>query len=192
MAEIQPFRAWRYASKYTESIESLTSPLFDVVSENQRSKLYQNPLNSIHLSVPVGSNAASGAAKTLRRWKKDGNLERDPLPAIYVYYQYFSLPGNRETFCRKGFICNIRAYDWPENVIHRHENTIPNAVDDRVDILDATQLNVSPTHGLYTDPSFRLEKYMDESMQNPVYDVEDYQGVRDVMGIIQDRAVIQE
>ncbi len=192
MAEIQPFRAWRYAPQYNGTIESLTSPLFDVVSEKQREKLYQNPLNSIHLSVPRGDNPAESARETLQTWKSNGTLARDPLPAIYVYYQYFSLPGSKESFCRKGFICNIRAYDWSEKVLLRHENTIPGAVNDRVDILDATALNVSPTHGLYTDPAFELESYMDESMRNPVYDVEDYQGVRDVLSIIQDRAVIRK
>ena len=192
MAEIQPFRAWRYSSRYNGSIESLTSPLFDVVSDKQREKLYQNPLNSIHLSVPRGKHPAANAQRTLQEWKLNRTLVRDPLPAIYVYYQYFSLPGSKTSFCRKGFICNIRAYDWTDNVLLRHENTIPGAVNDRVDILDATSLNVSPTHGLYTDPAFELECYMDESMRNPVYDVEDYQGVRDVMSIIQDRDVIQK
>jgi len=192
MAEIQPFRAWRYSRRYNESIESLTSPLFDVVSEKQRENLYQNPLNSIHLSVPVGDEPSTEAARILSRWKSDDTLVRDPLPAIYVYYQYFSLPGSKDTYCRKGFICNIRAYDWSEKVLLRHENTIPAAVNDRVDILDSTKLNVSATHGLYTDPSFALEGYMDECMQSPVYDVEDYQGVRDMLGIIQDRNVIQK
>ena len=191
MAEIQPFRAWRYSRKYDGLIESFTSPLFDVVSERQREKLYHNPLNSIHLSVPKGKHPAMEAEKTLELWKRNGTLERDALPAIYVYYQYFSLPGVDRQFRRKGFICNIRAYDWEEKTILRHENTIPKAVNDRVDLLDATKLNVSPTHGLYTDPEFQLESFMDESMQNPVYDVEDYQGVRDVMSIIQDHEVIR-
>ncbi len=191
MAEIQPLRAWRYKQEFASTIEEYTSPLFDVVSERQREKLYQNPLNSIHLSVPRGDHAAESAGNTLKNWKENGILARDPLPSIYVYYQYFSLPGNRRTFCRKGFICNIRAYDWEEKVLLRHENTIPKAVNDRIDVLRETQLNVSPTHGLYTDPSFTLEKYMDESMKSPIYDVEDYQGVRDVLSIIQDHDVIQ-
>ena len=192
MAEIRPFRAWRYADRFNDDIESYTSPLFDVVSERQREKLYQNDYNSIHLSVPRGDHAAESAGKLLKTWKSNGILKRDELPAIYVYYQYFSLPGVNRSFCRKGFICNIRIYDWDDGVLLRHENTIPKAVNDRVDILHSTQLNVSPTHGLYTDPTFELEKYMDESMLNPIYDVEDYQGVRDVLSCIQDRKVIGE
>ena len=189
MAKIKPLRAWRFNDELTKDIELLTSPLFDVVSDKQRSKLYKNPLNSIHLSVPSNSDDAS---ELTEEWKKKGIIEQDGIPAIYVYYQYFSLAGSTQEYCRKGFICNIRAYDWDEGVLLRHENTIPNSVNDRIDILEKTQLNVSPTHGLYTDPSFELEQYMDESMQRPLYETEDYQGVRDVLSVIQDKKVIEK
>ncbi len=191
MAEIKPLRAWRYNHSLSNEIEALTSPLFDVVSEKQRHALYKNPLNSIHLSVPLGPDPAARAAETLRQWKKEGVLVLDALPAIYVYYQYFTLPGTAKEYCRKGFICNVRAYDWEENVILRHENTIPQAVNDRIELLEKTMLHVSPTHGLYSDPSFELELYMDEAITHPIYETEDYQGVRDVLGIIQDAHVIR-
>lgn len=191
MAEIKPFRAWRYNHEVSKNIESITSPLFDVVSEKQRKTLYQNPFNSIHLSVPRGPDAAGRAAKLLQEWKSNGVIEQDKLPAIYVYYQYFKLAGSTQEFCRKGFICNIRTYHWDEDVILRHENTIPKSVNDRIELLEKTELNVSPTHGLYTDTSFELEKYMDEVIQIPLYETEDYQGVRDVLAVIQDANVIQ-
>lgn len=172
-------------------MDELTSPLFDVVSAKQREKLYQNQYNSIHLSVPKGENGIDGAKFLLQKWKDEGVIQQDPVYGIYVYYQYFSLAGSTKQYCRKGFICNIRAYDWDEKVILRHENTIPKAVNDRIDLLEKTQLNVSPTHGLYTDPSFELEKYMDESMKYPLYETEDYQGVRDVLSVIHDAYVIK-
>ncbi|MBX2954661.1 MAG: DUF1015 domain-containing protein [Cyclobacteriaceae bacterium] len=190
MAEIKPIRAWRYNQELSKNIESLVSPLFDVVSEKQRKTLYQNPYNSIHLSVPLGS--AHHAKELLNQWKKEGIIKQDNLPGIYVHYQYFKLPGSTKEYCRKGFVCHIRTYDWDENVILRHENTIPNAVNDRVELLEETQLHVSPTHGLYTDPNHVLETYMDEAIQSPIYETEDYQGVRDVLAFIHDAAVIQK
>ncbi len=91
MAEIRPFRAWRYNSSLTSQIQEFTSPLFDVVSQKQREKLYQNPLNSIHLSVPLGENPADDARKTLTKWIENGTIKQDEKPTIYVYYQYFAL-----------------------------------------------------------------------------------------------------
>ena len=36
MAEILPFKAWRYNRRLSENLEEYTAPLFDVVSERQR------------------------------------------------------------------------------------------------------------------------------------------------------------
>lgn len=187
-----PFRGWRYNPDRFPSIDELSSPLFDVVSQEQREALYKNPFNSIHLSVPTGNNPAAEAFKRLSEWKRNGILLQDPLPAIYPYYQHFNLSGSKSELVRRGFICMIKAYDWSEEVVLRHENTIPDAVNDRIELLQETLLNVSATHGLYSDPDFELEHYMDEAIKSPIYVSEDYQGVKDVLGCIQDLEVIKK
>jgi uncharacterized protein (DUF1015 family) len=192
MAEILPLKAWRYNPSLKSDIEELTSPLFDVVSPKQREALYKNPHNSIHLSVPKGENPAQEAKKTLENWKKEQIILQDPIPGIYVYYQYFRIPGQEKELVRKGFIINIKAYDWNENVILRHENTIAKAVNDRIELLKVTGFQSSPTHGLYRDPDFVLEKYMDQAITDPLYDIEDYQGVREKFGVIHDARIIRE
>lgn len=191
MAEILPLKAWRYADALTPKIEELTAPLFDVVSARQRQLLYENPLNSIHLSVPQGDDPAQKALETLNKWKSEGIIHQDSQPGIYVYYQYFRLPGEHDERCRKGFIAQIKAYDWSDQIILRHENTIVSAVNDRIDLLKITQIQASPTHGLYEDPNEQLEKYMDDAITNPMYELEDYQGVREVMAVIRDPEIIR-
>jgi uncharacterized protein (DUF1015 family) len=121
-----------------------------------------------------------------------GILVQDDTPSIYVYYQYFTLPNGHKTYCRKGFIALVTAYDYQEKVILRHENTLPKSVEERLKLLEATGLQVSPTHGLYTDPAFLLEPIMDRAMENPVYAVEDYQGVTDAMAIVTDPFLVQQ
>ena len=192
MAEIQPLRGWRYNPTLSTDIDAYVSPLFDVVSTRQREALYRNPLNSIHLSVPRAEDPAGAALARLREWQAAGVLRQDELPGIYAYYQYFRLPGNAHEFCRKGFMCHIRAYDWAENVVLRHENTLPGAVSDRAELLARTEFQTSATHGLYRDEAFALETYLDEAMRTPLYETEeDYQGARDVLAVIQDAAVIR-
>ena len=192
MAEILPIRAWRYNERFTDSIEELTSPLFDVVSSKQREVLYSKPYNSIHLSVPLGENPSQQAQSLLDKWKKDEIIVQDGIPGIYVYYQYFKFPGQEEESCRKGFIAQIKAYDWDDNIVLRHENTIAKAVNDRIDLLRATQFQSSPTHGLYEDPLHLLEPFMDAAIENPIYDLEDYQGVREVLAVIHDVPTIKK
>jgi len=191
MTEIRPFRAWRYNPALAENIGVLTSPLFDVASEKQKAALYRNPYNSIHLSIPGGERPSENAAGILQKWRAEGCLQRDPGPGIYVYYQYFRIPTDPRPYCRRGFICKIRIYDWDQNVILRHENTMPRSVKEQMELLSATRLNVSPTHGLYTDETFALETYMDRSMQQPLYETEDYQGIRDVLSVIRDERIIK-
>ncbi|GAA4356919.1 DUF1015 domain-containing protein [Hymenobacter saemangeumensis] len=192
MAEIQPLRGWRYNPELGSRIAELVSPLFDVVSPKQRAALYQNPLNSIHLSVPLGDDPAGAALTRLREWQSRGILRQDELPGIYAYYQYFRLPGSAQAYCRKGFMCHIRAYDWAENVVLRHENTLPASVNDRAELLARTEFQTSATHGLYRDDAFELEQYLDEAMRTPLYETEeDYQGARDVLAVIQDARIIR-
>jgi uncharacterized protein (DUF1015 family) len=108
MAEIKPFRAWRYNDELVKNIGELTSPLFDVASEKEKATLYGIPQNSIHLSIPGGECPSENASKTLNQWKAEGCLLRDTDAAIYAYYQYFKLPGDPTRYCRKGFIIVAR------------------------------------------------------------------------------------
>lgn len=192
MAKIKPFKAWRYSESSNQNINDLVAPLFDVVSKQQLDTLYHNRYNSIHLSVPMGENPAKEAKVSLDKWIREGILRQDDTPRIYPYYQYFNVHSEDKTYCRKGFVCMIKASFWEEKVIMRHENTIPKAVNDRIELIRQTELNSSPTHGLYNDNTFELEKYMDKAMEHPIYDTEDHQGVRDVLGIIEGKDVIKK
>ena len=194
MPDIRPFRAWRYSPALADRIGELTSPLFDVVSDRQREALYREPLNSIHLSVPRPEDALDApatAARTLARWRAEGVLTQDPLPGFYAYYQVFRLPGAERESVRRGFIALIRATDWADGAVLRHEDTIPAAVNDRTALLAATRFQSSATHGLYHDPAHRLESILDEAITAPLYETEDYQGVRDLLAPIHDRAAIE-
>jgi len=188
-------RGWRYNPALSADIDAVVSPLFDVVSPRQREALYQNPLNSIHLSVPrpeAGLAPTAAAARRLAAWQAAGVLLPDGLPGIYVYYQYFRLPGEARERCRKGFMCHILATDWAKGVVLRHENTLPAAVNDRAELLADLQFQTSATHGLYRDEQFELEALLDEAIQDPLCQTEeDYQGARDVLAVIQDAQVIR-
>ena len=188
-------RGWRYNPALSAEIDEVVSPLFDVVSVRQREALYRNPLNSIHLSVPRAEGEVTptaAAARRLAQWQATGVLRQDGLPGIYVYYQYFRLPGEGRERCRKGFMCHIRATDWADHVVLRHENTLPAAVNDRAELLAELQFQTSATHGLYRDEAFALEALMDEAIQDPLCQTEeDYQGARDVLAVIQDAGVIR-
>lgn len=185
MAQLKPLRGWRYNPKLFSNLNNVCSPLFDVITPAQRKQLYQiSPYNSIHISVPQGETPFEEAQERIKQWKKEHVLVQDVLPTIYVYYQYFSVQG--KLHIRKGFIANIKLQDWEDKVVLPHENTLSESVKERTTLLDYTQMNVSPTHGLYSDPKHELEVLMDKYMQHPIYKYIDYQGVEDRMAMIQD------
>ncbi len=192
MARIKALKPWRFNERVAGNIENLTSPLFDVVSERQREKLYQNPVNSIHLSVPLGENPFVNARKTFATWQSREIIQQDKIEGIYPYFQEFTLPGGHEGKIRKGFVCLVKIGDEEADTVLLHENTIPKAVNDRVELLKETKLNVSPTHGLYHDPNHRLEPFLDEVMSSPLFETEDYQGVLDKISVIQDKQLIEK
>lgn len=186
MAIIRPFRAWRYNEEKVEDINKKFSPLFDVVSPEQLEALYEIPRNSIHISVPRSHEAVLGK---LDEWKRDGIIQQDALPAIYIYYQRFRLFGETEEMVRKGFVCMIRVAEDSGSQgsdIVLHEDTISSSVKDRTALLEKTLLNTAPTHGLYEDEEFRLEPLMDSYMEKPRYEYVDYQGVVNQLAIVQD------
>jgi uncharacterized protein (DUF1015 family) len=186
MANIRPFRAWRFNEKI-EPIESLISPLHET-RDLKLKALYNNPHNSIHLSAPLKENGGKNISGLLNKWKKETIIIQDPLPAIYIYYQYFKLNGSNKDHCQKGFICNVKLDD-PEQIL-KHEAIIPSSLNGTLEVLENTEMNVTPTHGLYSDAEHVLEKFMDESMSNPVYEVKDDQGVLNKLSLIQDKKVI--
>ncbi|HXA02988.1 MAG TPA: DUF1015 domain-containing protein, partial [Cytophagaceae bacterium] len=156
----------------------------------EHTRLYRNPLNSIHLSVP--EKESTPLSELISAWKLKKIIEQDYLPGIYVYYQYFTLPASEKIHCQKGFICNIRLHEWEENQILKHEAVIPSSVNNRIEILENSEMNISPTHGLYSDPEHSLEKYMDESMIMPQYELKDTNGVINKLAIIHDKKVIEK
>ncbi|MEJ1929878.1 DUF1015 domain-containing protein [Nostoc sp. NIES-2111] len=190
MADVRPFRAWRYRLEPGGAIDRYVSPLFDVVTPAQLEQLYRIPQNSIHLSVPRRGPGMDTPAEIVQGWKAEGAIDLEPIPAVYAYYQHFNMPGEAEPLIRKGLICLVKATPWADGDVLRHESTMPDAVKDRLQTLRETQMQVNPTHGLYHDPLFSLEPALDEAMKAPLFETEDYQGVRDVIAVVQDREVL--
>ncbi|MBX9853188.1 MAG: DUF1015 domain-containing protein [Cytophagaceae bacterium] len=187
MAEIRPFRAWRYKEN-AGNIEELVSPLSNA-DDAEIKKYYSHPLNSIHLWNY--ENAAS-AKNILEEWKTKKIIVQDTLPSIYIYYQYFIHPDTGNKVCQKGFISNVRIHNWEEQIILRHENVMPHSVSTHLKILEDSQFNLSPTHGLYTDANLELEPYMDKAIENSIYDFTDHNGITHKMAAIYNEAIVEK
>lgn len=186
MAVLRPFRGWRYNRDRFHSNYEVFSPLFDVVPEEERKRLYGIPYNSIHLAMPQDKQRVH---ELLAQWKHERILIQDPLPAFYTLSQKFSLRHGEAFFTRKGFMAMVRL-DKKDIILH--EQTIPQSVEERVDVLARTLLNVAPTHGFYDDPHFIIENLLHPYFHNAYQRYVDYQNVINKFNIVQHKSIIEK
>ena len=192
MAEILPFKAWRYNEFLTDKLLSLSAPLSETIFKQKEAALYQEPYHNFHIASPSDAPPFENISRRVENWKLDKVIRQDNLPAIYVYYQHFRNKGENRDACRRGFICLIKAHDFEDQVILPHEMTVPQAVNFRTNLLQSTDMHTTPTHGLYTDEEQLLEHYMDESIKNPIYEVTDAHQTRHIVSMIHDQQVVAQ
>ena len=154
MAEIRPFRALRYNLEQAGSIQELTCPPYDIISEEQRQEyLSRNGCNIIRLELPKeGENPYEEAARTLRAWREEGILQLDMDPGFYLYEEEFlSQVDHGEPKKVRGLVCLVRLEDFANGVVLPHEETLSKAKEDRFQLLSATRCNFSSIYSLYQD-----------------------------------------
>jgi uncharacterized protein (DUF1015 family) len=187
MADIIPFRGWRYNEQQIIDAKAQFSPLSDVLNPSLIRNLYENPSNSIHVSIPQSQRSA---LNKMIEWKHQQVIVQDEYAAIYVLYQYFRLPNEDKTYIRKGFMALVKLQEGEQNDIVIHESTLSASVQERAELLGKMRMNVVPTHGLYEDNGFRLEEIMDAYIAQPLYEYEDIQNVKNVFAMITQKTEI--
>lgn len=158
MVTIHPFKALRYDTKATP-IESLVAPPYDVINPAEQEALYaKSAHNVVRLilgkdGVEDGKNRYEAAASFLERWEAEGVLNLDNEASFYVYEQEFTFPGTEDTVKRTALFALLEVEEFSTGNILPHEKTFPKAKADRLALLRATQTNLSPIFGIYSDAS---------------------------------------
>jgi len=135
----EPFPAVRYAAAAGDPSE-LVAPPYDVIGPDERAALEaRGEHNAVRLELP--SDGHPGAAARFRAWLADGTLVRDETPAFYVYRM---TAGGRATTGVLGAL----TLEAPGQGILPHEHTTAKDRADRLGILRATEVNLSPIWGL--------------------------------------------
>ncbi len=149
MAELEPFRALRYADP--ARLADLIAPPYDVVDPPARARLLaRDPHNVVAVDLPEGGDHAH-AAELLARWEAEGVLVLDPEPALYVLAQTFTGPdGVQRT--RTGVLGLVATAPYGPGGVRPHERTHPAPREDRRRLTEATNAQLSPVFALHEDP----------------------------------------
>jgi uncharacterized protein (DUF1015 family) len=158
MADIHPFRAFRYdpgqvspAQVVTQPYDKITPALQDRYYAASRHNLVRIILGRREENDNAGNNVYSRAAAYFRDWRQQGILRQDPDPAVYIYSQRFTLPGTTKELERRGFIALGRVEDYSAGIVFRHEQTLAKPKADRLDLLRATRAHFGQIFVVYED-----------------------------------------
>ncbi|CAN5396233.1 DUF1015 domain-containing protein [soil metagenome] len=156
MAQIRPFAGIRYDKKLGADLSALIAPPYDVLDEPQKAALQAKHANNIvTVDLPfmppksVGPDAVyANADATIQQWMTAGVLKKDARAALYPYMQTYDLGGR--THHRRGFIGLVKLTPFGVDVMP-HEKTYKGPIEDRLKLMHATGLQLSPIFGLYSD-----------------------------------------
>jgi len=200
MAQVFPFRAYRFNPEFAPFDRVLTQP-YDKISPERQAEYYaMHPQNLIAVEkgrvFPDDSpqnNVYTRAANKVDQWIRDRLIVQDPAPAFYAYTQEFTVPGTAEKRTRRGFIGAGRLEEYSAGVIFRHEHTLSGPKADRLELLRHTRTHTGQLFMLYSDPQERIEKILDQTQSSsaPVTELTDEYGVIHRLWVMADPSHVQ-
>jgi uncharacterized protein (DUF1015 family) len=185
MAEIQPFRAFRYDTAQVRPQDVLTQP-YDKITAVMQDRYYAlSPHNLIAVEkgrvLPddtPGNNVYARAARKVDEWMAARILVEDTARSIYIYSQEFVVPGTHARRVRTGFIALVRIEDYHNRIVFRHEYTLSGPKADRIELLRHTGVQTGQLFLLYDDPACQIDAWLGEATaRNPRVELPDEFGV---------------
>jgi uncharacterized protein (DUF1015 family) len=190
MPRFEPFRGLRYQPKLAPIVQVIAPP-YDVISPTERVHLAsRNPANAVLVELPEadlsgGRDRYAVAAELFTRWQAEGIIKADEEQSLYPY-RMIDGDGRAST----GVIGALGlAEPGEESDILPHEQTLPKPKSDRLDLLRATQANLSPIWGL--SMAAGVTATFDPTEDEPAADAYDDDGVRHQLWVLNDRDAIE-
>jgi uncharacterized protein (DUF1015 family) len=200
MAKIFPFRALRYDPARVGLSQVVTQP-YDKITPAMQARYYDaSPYNLVRIILGKrdaadnqSNNVYSRAARDFTQWRNQGVLRQDPQPALYVYSQEFTAPGDPSgrRYERRGFIALGQIEDYAAGVVFRHEQTLSKPKADRLELLRATRAHFGQIFMLYNDPASQLEVTLFPAREAEISLSDEY-GVGHKLWPVSDPGVIEQ
>jgi len=175
MAELYPFRGYRYDEAKVGNIGDVVTQPYDKISPEMRlAYLERHPDNVARV---IKNPDYQDAAEHLSRWIADGVLKGDQVPSFYPYEQVFEYEG--ASLSRLGFI-GLVSLDDENLAVKGHENVLKKPLEDRLRLIRANEANDGLIFTLYSDPEMGVDGALSEftAQHGPVCDLHDEFGVR--------------
>ncbi|CAN5656903.1 DUF1015 domain-containing protein [soil metagenome] len=176
MAHIRPFAGIRYQPSVGFDLSKVIAPPYDVLDEKSKAGLQaKDPHNIVTVDLPFLPPKSVGpdevyekASITLQSWMSAGVLAQDKRRALYPYTQTYEIHG--KTYHRRGMIALVRLSPFGQGQVIPHEKTYKGAIEDRLKLMRATGVQLSPIFGLFSDAHGEVNKILYENAGKPAMD----------------------
>jgi uncharacterized protein (DUF1015 family) len=170
MPELRPFRGVRYTPM--GPLKELVCPPYDIISPADQVRLHErHPYNAVRIELPFSEGERPAeryerANRRFREWLESGVLVTDATPSMYVYRQdYVTSRGGRGRVAGVIGALRLEAFGRDTGVLP-HERTMPGPIEDRLSLLRACPVNISPIYGIYRGEG-GLAPYLDSLANRP-------------------------
>jgi uncharacterized protein (DUF1015 family) len=173
MADIFPFRAYRYNAAKVDPAKVLTQPYDKITPAMAERYAAASPYNLIPVEkgrmLPTDTkenNVYTRAAQSLEEWIRAGVVARDPAPSLYVYVQDYTMPDTSDRQTRRGFIALSRIEDYSAHIVFRHEQTLAGPKADRLELLRHTRIHTGQLFMLYSGSATHVEAMLEAAAKS--------------------------
>lgn len=181
MPRVSPFVALRFDVARVGSLDLVTAPPYDVISEREHERfLSLSPYNVIRLDLgersgDEGADRYERAGSLLSTWRREGALAPTDGPVYVPYEMRFSLHGRPRRV--RGVVCAVELEDLGHSIVP-HERTMPGPVEDRLRLIRSIRANLSCIEAVYLGPDRTLASWLDRACAaGPSSSIEDEDGV---------------
>ncbi|MFV9568796.1 DUF1015 domain-containing protein [Thermoanaerobacter mathranii] len=195
MATVKPFKAIRPVPGLADKIASLP---YDVVNtEEARNLAKDNPYSFLHvdraeIDLAPSINPYNGivyekARENFDKMLKKGLLIKDNDENYYIYREIMN--GRSQV----GLVAAVSIDEYLEGIIKKHELTLPEKEQDRINHMDYCDAHTSPVFLTYK-ANQELKKLLNSWMESkePIYDFTSEDEIRHTVWIIDDKTLINK
>ncbi len=203
MPELLPFKSYYYREgKDPEVLRALVAPPYDVIGEEEKMELEQNPNNIVHIILPETYDKAK---EKLENMINNNVLITEKEKCLYIYGIDYINPETEERLSRYGIVGLLKLVDiFParDNVIP-HEMTFRKYTEDRLKLIQKTDSNFSPIFTIYDGEGAAhkiFEKYIDkapflqvkdrDNFTHKIWEVRDEKDIKELQELIKENKLI--
>ncbi|MGA1826179.1 MAG: DUF1015 domain-containing protein [bacterium] len=193
MVTIRAFRGLRSVKGKETEVASIP---YDVVSSNEARKIaLDNPHSFLHIAKPeidldpeidcYSKEVYAQGEKNLNRFIEENILVQDKEESLYIYKLK---KGHHEQI---GILACASVMDYTNDIIKKHEQTMPDKEKDRINHIDTLNAHTEPVFLTYRAHE-EIDKAVDEAIKKePEYDFATEDGIRHIFYKVDEREKIK-